>query len=319
MDVVRYAFHDMPFQEVVAISRDHLSRIALFDVEPLEGDRLHSIGMDVRVMPELNVGRLWCSPGRATRTAAHIADGNDNVVLVMPVNADMVISSKGREDTLCRAGEAYVWASDEPASFFYGQECDTLNLSLPRAALAALAVDPDARAMTRLDPGCAADLWLLRSYAKLLTRDGTLTPEAAHLAALHVRDLAGLLLSRDAEHLDAAGRRGVRTARLQAIKADIAANAARPLSAEAVALRHGVSPRYLRALFADEGTSFTDFLLSRRLELARRMLCNPGLARHTVAAIAYEAGFNDLSYFNRAFRRRYGMTPSDARANGQRP
>lgn len=49
------------------------------------------------------------------------------------------------------------------------------------------------------------------------------------------------------------------------------------------------------------------------------MLCNPGLARHTVAAIAYEAGFNDLSYFNRAFRRRYGMTPSDARANGQRP
>ncbi|RVC16943.1 AraC family transcriptional regulator, partial [Mesorhizobium sp. M7A.F.Ca.AU.002.02.1.1] len=25
-------------------------------------------------------------------------------------------------------------------------------------------------------------------------------------------------------------------------------------------------------------------------------------------------GFNDLSYFNRAFRRRYGATPSDVRA-----
>jgi AraC-like DNA-binding protein len=32
-----------------------------------------------------------------------------------------------------------------------------------------------------------------------------------------------------------------------------------------------------------------------------------------VSDIAYLAGFNDVSYFHRAFRRRFAMTPSDMR------
>jgi AraC-like DNA-binding protein len=34
--------------------------------------------------------------------------------------------------------------------------------------------------------------------------------------------------------------------------------------------------------------------------------------------VAYEAGFGDLSYFNRTFRRRYGATPSDVREAARR-
>jgi AraC-like DNA-binding protein len=30
-----------------------------------------------------------------------------------------------------------------------------------------------------------------------------------------------------------------------------------------------------------------------------------------VSTIAYDAGFGDLSYFNRSFRRVYGLTPRD--------
>jgi AraC-like DNA-binding protein len=37
-----------------------------------------------------------------------------------------------------------------------------------------------------------------------------------------------------------------------------------------------------------------------------------------IADIAAEAGFTDLSYFNRAFRRRYGETPSDLRETARR-
>jgi len=33
----------------------------------------------------------------------------------------------------------------------------------------------------------------------------------------------------------------------------------------------------------------------------------------SISSIAYDVGFGDLSYFNRAFRRRYDATPSDIR------
>lgn len=52
-------------------------------------------------------------------------------------------------------------------------------------------------------------------------------------------------------------------------------------------------------------------MMTQRLARAHRMLGDPRHARRSITAIAYEAGFNDLSYFNRAFRRRYDATPSD--------
>jgi AraC-like DNA-binding protein len=33
-----------------------------------------------------------------------------------------------------------------------------------------------------------------------------------------------------------------------------------------------------------------------------------------ISVIACDAGFGDLSYFNRTFRRAYGVSPSDIRA-----
>jgi AraC-like DNA-binding protein len=50
---------------------------------------------------------------------------------------------------------------------------------------------------------------------------------------------------------------------------------------------------------------------------ARQLLGDPRCGHLTVSDIAYECGFSDLSYFNRAFRRRFEATPSDIRAEAQ--
>ena len=47
---------------------------------------------------------------------------------------------------------------------------------------------------------------------------------------------------------------------------------------------------------------------TRTLEAAQ-----PALDYLRISEIAYEVGFNDLSYFNRAFRRRFGHSPGEAR------
>ena len=85
------------------------------------------------------------------------------------------------------------------------------------------------------------------------------------------------------------------------------------LSAITVAKMLGVTPRYVHLLLEETGKSFTHHVLERRLERAAALLRDPQRRHCKIAAIASEAGFADLSYFNRTFRRHFGATPSDIR------
>src|SRR5262245_28692318 len=109
--------------------------------------------------------------------------------------------------------------------------------------------------------------------------------------------------------------RGLRAARLNVIKADVEARLGqRELTVTAVAVLQRVSPRYVQMLFQTEGTTFSKFVLGRRLVQAHRLLGDPRCAGWTITAIALEAGFGDLSTFNHAFRRAFGASPSSVRA-----
>jgi len=110
-------------------------------------------------------------------------------------------------------------------------------------------------------------------------------------------------------------RRGARSARLLAIKSDIAENAgSATLSINDVAARHGVSTRHIRRLFEGTGTTFSAYAREQRLLMASRMLSDPRHHQRPIGAIAFDSGFGDLSYFNRVFRQRFGATPTEIRA-----
>jgi transcriptional regulator GlxA family with amidase domain len=153
------------------------------------------------------------------------------------------------------------------------------------------------------------------SYARFLASEKTLSnPELAWMAATHLRDLFALVVgaSRDAGFV--AEGRGLRAARLQAIKRLVTDRLGDGgLSVGAVAARHRVSPRYVQRLFEGEGTTFTEYVLEQRLARVRAMLDDPRYAGWTVTAIALAAGFGDLSHFNRCFRRCYGASPTELR------
>ena len=156
---------------------------------------------------------------------------------------------------------------------------------------------------------------LVRYLEILQTEDSLETTDLQRLAVNHVYDLFALTLGATRDAAEIIKVRGLRAARLRLIKADIVENFGRgDLTVTAVAARHGVTPRYVQMLFELEGATFTKFLLGERLNHAHRMLTSPRFVNRTVGAIALDVGFNDLSYFNRTFRRRFGTTPSDVRA-----
>jgi AraC-like DNA-binding protein len=69
-------------------------------------------------------------------------------------------------------------------------------------------------------------------------------------------------------------------------------------------------------LLEDTGKSFTRHVLERRLDNATALLRDPQWRDRKITDVAVAVGFSDLSYFNRTFRRHFGVTPSDVRAGG---
>ena len=74
----------------------------------------------------------------------------------------------------------------------------------------------------------------------------------------------------------------------------------------------------VQKLFERDGTTFTEHVLEQRLAFAHRALSDPKRAAEKIAAVAFTAGFGDVSYFYRVFRRRFGVLPTDVRAQARR-
>jgi AraC family transcriptional activator of tynA and feaB len=85
------------------------------------------------------------------------------------------------------------------------------------------------------------------------------------------------------------------------------------LSAQHAADHIGISLRTLHARFRQIDQTFGRWLLEQRLLGCRAALRDPRQRTRQISQIAYAWGFNDLSYFNRAFRRRFDITPRDWR------
>jgi AraC-like DNA-binding protein len=172
---------------------------------------------------------------------------------------------------------------------------------------------PPSRRQRRI-PRETEGLQLLRQYLGAIQDLDLATPDLQRLTAAHIYDLMALTLGATRNAAVAAEDRGVRAARLRTIKDDLARNLRHgDVSVAAIAARHRVSPRHLRRLFESEGVTFSEYVLDQRLALAYRLLSDPRRAGEKIASVAFEAGFGDVSYFYRAFRRRYDLLPTDVR------
>jgi AraC-like DNA-binding protein len=216
---------------------------------------------------------------------------------------------RGREFTM-RPGAMVLLKLDE--TFFSADGASYkrfTNVHLPMAALRATVAGVDDLVGRELEPGGA--LSLAMDYSDLLLRHPAAVDEAGMAIAQHLMDLASLGLGARGELALAAQRGGLRAVRLNAVLAILSRRFAEPdFSAHKLATAAGLSERYVNELLYETGAGFTMRLNELRLRKATELLARRGERR--ISDVAFECGFNDLSYFNRCFRRRFGLTPSAA-------
>jgi AraC-like DNA-binding protein len=310
--VVRFSTADYPPRERFDAWREIYGQTLLrLDVEPLSDEQLHVEASLLR-MPGLAmaVGRR---SGVVYRRRREFID-HDGVSITWHSSFSCHAHQLGRTLDV-RGGQAIVLTVGEPGLLRVPRLDDYFNLLVPRSCLSPLIADLD-DAYCRPIPAENPALQLLIRYIGILQEAGTFAmPELRRQAVTHVHDLMALAIGATRDAAEIAKGRGARAARLRAIKEDIATWLDQPdLSVASIATRHRIKPRWVQRLFESEGTTFTDYVLAQRLVRAHRLLTDPLYANQKVSTIALDIGFADLSYFNRAFRRHYGMTPSDLRA-----
>jgi AraC-like DNA-binding protein len=311
----RFSTATLPVRERIPFWREVIGRkFCHVDIEPLPGVPFES-EVTLRALPGLGMMDCISSPARQQRTREFVADGDDAIFLPINLIGGPTFSQRGHEVSL-GVGEATIVLQAEPAVMIHSQGHGT-SLAIPRAALLPLVHNIDDAAM-RVIPSDNESLRLLTGYLKLAhERLPFMTPELRHRVVTHVHDLVAMAIGATRDGAAVAAERGVRAARLAAIKAEVVARLdRRDLSVAAIAAHQHVTPRYVQLLFESEGITFSQFVLEQRLARAHQMLTSSRHAGWTISAIALAAGFGDLSHFNRSFRRRYGATPSDVKFAG---
>jgi AraC-like DNA-binding protein len=240
-------------------------------------------------------------------------DGDDDFSFHINVTGSSQVAGP-RGETMLRDGDAMLFSYSVSRTISRPEPVDHRVIRLPRAALSPLVRNVDNAVLLPIPCGTGM-LGLLKAYVDGVFSDAVLAiPDMRRMVVNHLCDLVAVTLGATRDAAAVAEDRGVRAARLRAIKSDIEAHLVhRDLSPGTVAKRQHVSDSYIRKLFGGEGTSFSEYVLTRRLVRAHRMVTDQRWAGIGIASIAFDAGFGDLSYFNRAFKRFYGATPSEVR------
>lgn len=309
LQVLRFSTDSYQPHERVAAWREVYGRtVVSVDITPRSGEAFHA---RAEIMRCAGLGLIHASTSAAHHAVARDAIAGDGVSFMAGVTCSWRASQRGRETELA-PGDGVLMSNSDLGTITLPSECRYVTFSLPRSVFASQIIDIEAGFARRV-PATSPALQMLVRYLDLArSRQVLITPELATAYTSHVGDLLVLALGTGGEGAALARGRGRQAARLDAMKEDVRRNLGQPdLSVHAVATRHGISVRCAQKLFEESGCTFGRFLTEERLAAAHDALGSR--ADTPISAIAYHFGFGDLSNFNRAFRRRFGCTPSDVR------
>jgi AraC-like DNA-binding protein len=281
------------------------------DVGPSQGDTIES-RLQISLVGNIVLAIPDGASAKFLRTREALSDGCDDLVLIAAHSGRVNVQQNGHVIEL-EPSQMVLADMTTTGAVGHTDHDSFRTIRIPRKAL--LEVNPRAeeRLSQVLADGAVAET-IARYHALAADCAPRLDALGQRLTAQHLIDLVALMLGTDAEHAALARGRGQAAVRLDLMRADVMTNLGRnELSLSDIASRCGLSPRQAQRLFEQAGTTFTEFVLEQRLLQARKLLQDPRSRARKISDIAHSAGFSDLSYFNRAFRKRFSATPSDLR------
>lgn len=298
----------------VAITPENLDGLAQsFDLAAADPEATFDGMLWAGYAGAIQVMRYVGTSPRMVRRPHHIGDVmTSQLRLIMPIRGGACGVQGDREFTV-HAGQAAAVRFDQPFTVTgYPPTIETAEFFVPVDHLSVWGIDPDVVAGRSWDltgSGLTARDLLINTLAHNATLD---TEKGARMSELLVR--AALLIIDDAHP----GATSLDTAdavlRRRALELIEARYCDPDLTPAAIAGALHVSSRTLFRAFETSPMTIARLLLQKRLSVAALVLENDR-DDPTVASIADVHGFHNPDHFTRAFRAKYGMSPSEYRAH----
>jgi AraC-like DNA-binding protein len=235
-------------------------------------------------------------------------DYGEHLFLLLQLDGECGIEQHGRQTTIA-PGDCALVDSSSPSTFYFGGKFSNhLSVHLPRQIFfserstrveLARRVDAD-------DPMSS----ILRGLVAKLMKAGAVDERTSELRQL-LFDATRQAFSSDSDDLPIPS--DCPSHRIEIVQILIDRHLTEPrLTSKWLADQVGVSLRRLQEDFNALGTTVNSLIRTRRLHYARdRLSCIRRSSATTIAEIAYGAGFNDISYFNRCFKKMFDCSPKN--------
>lgn len=242
------------------------------------------------------------------------AEAEEYFQLAILRHGKTVVEQDGRQTQQRRPGDVVVFDASRPYAFEFSEPSSQVLVQVPHDLVTEFApafrkhvatVVPGDRPLARL--AMASVLAMLQhgedrcdsiaaqlAAASVTTFDGALTENAAGLGAT----VGEVWLNRAQEHIRTHLQDPAET------------------TAKAVAQALNISERYLFVLFEEAGSTPHAWTTELRLQRAKRALQETANRQH-IETIAGTVGFKSAPHFSRSFARRFGVTPSEMRAQSK--
>ena len=302
------------FQTDIGIFREQICRHVLkLDFTPRSEKFLGSVSPILDRPGVARVVRWSHSPGAFFRDAELAKDNDETLALILVQRGAPMIRHSGHEEALA-AGKMTLLRNWEPGELGSNASVSCIGIMLQKDALFDGKAIPDKLVAQHWQNSEASQL--LRAYLSCLAKlDRLADPETTLAAANHISELIGAA-ARASLGTPGQQREEFWRTRLSIALTTLAQRFREPTLRQGdVAAEQNISSRYLQKIFERGGMCFVDELNKIRLETIYRELVDMKYNKYTILQLAMDAGFNDISYFNRTFVRRFGATPSHVRKN----
>jgi AraC-like DNA-binding protein len=313
---VTVAFTGEPRGETYDAWRDELwNRFGRVVPDAIGTDHLNCRA-DYNAVANVRLVTAESGPAHFERSRQLIADQCDDFMLFSVVAGAAEMTQLGKPVEL-RPTEMLLGHLSEEGAVRVASTATFTTIRVSRRDLLSLCPKAENRMAIRLDHSPALRQTIASYFALIGKVGSSLDVVGQQRLSQHTLEMVALLLE-GGSALKGPADGLSSSAKVDLIRRYILQHLTDPvLSIGAVAAHFACHPKQVQRLFAASGCTFSDFVLEERLLLARRKLMRAD-SMEKISNIAFDVGFNDLSYFNRAFRVRFGMTPSWCRTDARK-